>query len=94
MVIEHMVGQHAVAHLVDAFASRAAAKFESANFSYRTCSRKKPRRVVAKLEWRPGELYPRVGFIVSRDSLRHPSGRAGIDSRFSSTYLCFIIFWE
>jgi hypothetical protein len=25
----------------------------------------KPRRVVAKVEWHPGELYPRVGFIVS-----------------------------
>ena len=24
-----------------------------------------PRRVVAKVEWRPGELYPRVGFIVT-----------------------------
>jgi len=23
-----------------------------------------PRRVVAKVEWRPGELCPRVGFIV------------------------------
>ena len=26
---------------------------------------KKPRRVVAKVEWHPGELYPRVGFIVT-----------------------------
>jgi hypothetical protein len=25
----------------------------------------KPRRVVAKVEWHPGELYPRVGFIVT-----------------------------
>jgi hypothetical protein len=24
-----------------------------------------PRRVVAKVEWHPGELYPRVGFIVT-----------------------------
>ena len=23
------------------------------------------RRVVAKVEWHPGELYPRVGFIVT-----------------------------
>ena len=25
----------------------------------------KPRHVVAKVEWHPGELYPRVGFIVT-----------------------------
>jgi Transposase DDE domain group 1 len=24
-----------------------------------------PRRVVAKVEWHPGELYPRVGFVVT-----------------------------
>ena len=26
---------------------------------------REPRRVVAKVEWHPGELYPRVGFIVT-----------------------------
>jgi hypothetical protein len=31
-----------------------------ASFSYRAGSWTKPRRVVAKVEWRPGELYPRV----------------------------------
>ena len=25
----------------------------------------KPRRVVAKVEWHPGVLYPRVGFLVT-----------------------------
>jgi len=25
----------------------------------------KPRRVVAKVEWQPGELSPRVGFVVT-----------------------------
>jgi hypothetical protein len=25
----------------------------------------KPRRVIAKVEWHPEELYPRVGFIVT-----------------------------
>ena len=34
-------------------------------FSYRAGSWNKPRRVVAKVEWHPGELYPRVGFIVT-----------------------------
>ena len=29
-----------------------------------------PRRVVAKVEWHPGELYPRVGFIVTNLSHR------------------------
>jgi hypothetical protein len=36
-----------------------------ANFTYQSGSWKKPRRVVAKVEWHPGELYPRVGFIVT-----------------------------
>jgi hypothetical protein len=32
-----------------------------------------PRRVVAKVEWHPGELYPRVGFIVT--NLARPAER-------------------
>jgi hypothetical protein len=36
-----------------------------ASFSYQPQSWNKPRRVVAKVEWHPGELYPRVGFIVT-----------------------------
>ena len=36
-----------------------------ASFSYRAGSWNKPRHVVAKVEWHPGELYPRVGFIVT-----------------------------
>ena len=36
-----------------------------ANFTYQAGSWPKPRRVVAKVEWDPGELYPRVGFIVT-----------------------------
>src|SRR3954471_7319937 len=44
-----------------------------ANFSYQAQSWKKPRRVVAKVEWHPGELYPRVGFIVT--NLARPAER-------------------
>ena len=36
-----------------------------ANFTYQAGSWTKPRRVVAKVEWHPGELYLRVGFIVT-----------------------------
>ena len=36
-----------------------------ASFSYQAQSWNKPRRVVARVEWHPGELYPRVGFIVT-----------------------------
>jgi hypothetical protein len=36
-----------------------------ANFTYQAGSWTKPRRVIAKVEWYPGELYPRVGFIVT-----------------------------
>lgn len=44
-----------------------------ASFSYRAASWTKPRRVVAKVEWHPGELYPRVGFIVT--NLSRPAER-------------------
>jgi hypothetical protein len=39
-----------------------------ASFRYQAASWSKPRRVVAKVEWHPGELYPRVGFIVTNMS--------------------------
>jgi hypothetical protein len=35
------------------------------DFSYRAKSWDHPRRVVAKVEWHRGELFPRVGFIVT-----------------------------
>jgi hypothetical protein len=44
-----------------------------ASFRYRAQSWQKPRRVVAKVEWHPGELYPRVGFIVT--NLARPAER-------------------
>jgi hypothetical protein len=43
-----------------------------ANFTYQAGSWSKPRRV-AKVEWHPGELYPRVGFIVT--NLSRPAER-------------------
>jgi hypothetical protein len=36
-----------------------------ASFRYQAQSWSKPRHVVAKVEWHPGELYPSVGFIVT-----------------------------
>ena len=45
-----------------------------ASFSYRAGSWDKKRRVVAKVEWHPGELVPRVGFIVTKPV---PFRRAG-----------------
>ena len=44
-----------------------------AGFSYQAATWDKPRRVVAKVEWHPGELYPRVGFIVT--NLSRPTER-------------------
>jgi hypothetical protein len=42
-------------------------------FSYQAASWGKPRRVVAKVEWHQGELFPRVGFIVTTMSAK-PEG--------------------
>jgi hypothetical protein len=36
-----------------------------ASFRYQAQSWNKPRHVVAKVEWHPGELYPSVGFIIT-----------------------------
>ena len=41
------------------------------SFRYQAASWTRPRRVVAKVEWHHGELFPRVGFIVT--NLRHAS---------------------
>src|SRR5262249_38928085 len=43
------------------------------SFRYQAQSWRTPRRVVAKVEWHPGELYPRVGFIVT--NLARPAER-------------------
>jgi hypothetical protein len=39
-----------------------------ASFTYQAGSWSRPRRVIAKVEWHPGELYPRVGFIITNMS--------------------------
>src|ERR1700730_9630549 len=39
-----------------------------ANFTYQAGSWTKSRRVCAKVEWHPGELYPRGGFIITNMS--------------------------
>ena len=44
-----------------------------ANFTYQAGSWTKPRRVITKVEWHPGELVPRVGFIVT--NLSRPAER-------------------
>ena len=40
------------------------------DYAYQAQSWHLPRRVVAKVEWHQGELFPRVGFIVT--NLRYP----------------------
>jgi Transposase DDE domain group 1 len=44
-----------------------------ASFHYQANGWTKARRVVAKIEWHQGELYPRVGFIVT--NLSRPAKR-------------------
>jgi hypothetical protein len=40
------------------------------SFSYRAASWDMPRRVVAKVEWHMGELFPRIGFVVTNMSAK------------------------
>jgi len=41
------------------------------DFQYQAKSWDHPRRVVAKVEWHRGELFPRVGFVVTNLSAKH-----------------------
>ena len=34
-------------------------------FQYQAASWDQPRRVIAKIEWHPGELFPMIGFTVT-----------------------------
>ena len=56
-----------IAHLLRRRPGRPSGQVERryANFTYQAKSWSKPRRVVAKAEWHPGELFPRVGFVVT-----------------------------
>jgi len=56
-------------------------------FQYRAESWDKPRRVVCKIEWHVGELFPHGGFIVTISNLEAEqvitiyNGRAEIENR-------------
>jgi Transposase DDE domain group 1 len=53
--------------------ARAGLRRHYASFTYQVLSWSKPHRVVAKVESDPGDLYPRVGFIVT--NLARPAER-------------------
>lgn len=59
--------QEKIAHLLTRPVGRPpnAVRRSYASFTYQAGSWTKPRRIVAKVEWHVGELYPRVGFIVT-----------------------------
>ena len=59
--------QSRIAHLLRRPVGRPSTKVRRfhASFTYRAASWSHARRVVAKVEWHPGELYPRVGFLVT-----------------------------
>jgi len=56
-------------------------------FQYQAEKWNKPRRVVCKIEWHVGELFPRVGFIVTNSNMEAQrvitvyNGRAEIENR-------------
>jgi hypothetical protein len=43
------------------------------DLQYQAESWHKPRRILAKIEWRRGELFPRIGFVVNKSRL--PAGK-------------------
>jgi Transposase DDE domain group 1 len=57
------------------------------SFRYQAASGARPRRVVAKVEWHFGELFPRVGFIVT--NLRYlPKNVVGFDNQRGTAEQC------
>ncbi|MBP0129128.1 MAG: IS1380 family transposase [Nitrospira sp.] len=71
----NQVLQERVAHLLKRPVGRPPIEVRRyyASFGYQAQSWKTPRRVVAKVEWHPGQLYPTVGFIVT--NLSRPAER-------------------
>lgn len=67
--------QESIAHLLTRPVGRPPKHVQRfyASFSYQAGSWDRKRRVVAKVAWHPGELYPRVGFIVT--NLSRPAER-------------------
>jgi len=65
--------QAEIAHMLKRPAGRPAPYVQRfyKSFRYKAASWSRPRRVVAKVEWHPGELFPRIGFIVT--NLRYKS---------------------
>jgi len=57
------------------------------DFRYQAKSWNKPRRVVCKVEWHIGELFPRVGYIVTTSTLsswevvKTYNGRGEVENR-------------
>jgi hypothetical protein len=64
----NMVLQERIGHLLTRPVGRPPNKPQVffASFSYQAQSWAKPCRVVAKVEWHQGELYPGIGFIVTK----------------------------
>lgn len=66
---------------------RSGVKVHIFDFPYQAGSWSKPRRVVCKIEWHLGELFPRVGFIVtssrlsSKEVVKTYNGRANVENR-------------
>lgn len=63
----HRVLQGRIAHLLKrpVGCPRKGVKRIYGDFEYQVVSWDKPRPIVAKVEWHPGELFPRVGFVVT-----------------------------
>ncbi len=63
----NQVLQESIAHLLTRPVGRPPSNVRRyyTSFSYQAGSWDRKRRAVAKVEWHPGELVPRVGFIVT-----------------------------
>jgi hypothetical protein len=65
--------QERIGHLLKRPVGRPPNHIRRASLRYEAGSWTQPRRVIAKGEWHPGELVPRVGFIIT--SLSRPAER-------------------
>lgn len=68
----NQVLQGRIAHLLESPVGRPphAVRRYYANFRYQAARWSEARRVIAKVEWHSGELFPRVGFVVTNMARR------------------------
>ncbi len=83
--LERLLGPHLVRPV--GRPPKSGIQFKTVDLLYQARSWSRPRRIVAKIEWHRGDLFPRIGFVVTSSRLpadkviKVYNGRAEIENR-------------